>query len=44
LFKNLIKIVGIASGNPDTVDNKKRIQMVLRQFQFEQFNQIDKPV
>jgi len=39
-----MKIVGIASGNSDTIDNKKCFQEVLRQFKFKDLDKIDKTV
>jgi hypothetical protein len=44
LFEDIIKVVGIATGYPDTVDDKQRVQIVLRQFQFKELDQIDKAV
>jgi len=39
LFKNLIKVMGISAGNPDTVDNEQRVHERFWQFQLKDFNQ-----
>jgi hypothetical protein len=41
LFKNLFKVVGITSRDPGPVDDKQRIKVRLRQFEFQKFNEID---